>query len=104
MSQSMRLLVMGPILGWESANRAAFDLAAKTLEHYGYTALIPHWFMSSDPTEHEVIKTCLETLIRCQGVAVLSWANDDPIFRLIRDVTNQLDMPITTVGTWTKRD
>lgn len=98
----MRIYVIGPTSGIGDGNRKAFDDAAKELERAGYSALVPHWFIPKDAPWITAMRRSIETLVKCDGIAVLEGFGKSKGARVEADLATGLGLPVKSVETWVR--
>lgn len=67
----MRVYVAGPVTGVRGLNRFAFEDAADQLAELGLRPVVPHWFVPPDAEWRAAMRSCIETLVKCDGVCLL---------------------------------
>lgn len=100
MKKGKRIYIAGPVSGLQGLNRTAFDTARERLQSLGYTPLIPHWFVPRDTTWKDAMRLSIETLVKCDGVALLDGWQESRGATLERDLAKQLGMEVKTVDEW----
>lgn len=96
----MRLYVAGPVTGVPDLNRPAFDCAAERLEAAGHSPLLPHWFAPAGADWQTAMRRCVETLVRCDGVALLPGWESSRGASLESDLAAGLGMPVMALDEW----
>lgn len=96
----MKLYVIGPVTGLEDRNRAAFEDAAEALESVGFDAYIPHWFVPEDASWRKAMKLSVESLVKCDGVAMLEGSGKSKGARAEADLASGIGMPVKSVEGW----
>ena len=69
---SMRLFVVGPIVGREDMNSLAFEEVRARLRDAGYYATIPHDVVPPGMRDVDVMRASIRTMLGCDGVALLN--------------------------------
>ncbi len=96
----MRLYVSGPVTGMELLNRPAFERAGRRLEAAGYDVLLPHWFVPSGADWERAMRACVETLVKCDGVALLPGWGASRGAKLERRLALALGMEVRREDLW----
>lgn len=96
----MRLYIAGPVTGKSHYNLPEFEAAARALEFAGLSVVIPHWFVPDGADWNTSMRRCIETLVKCDGVALLDGWQDSTGAKLERSIAKALDMPVASVGEW----
>lgn len=96
----MRLYIAGPVTGKSHYNLPEFEAAARALEFVGLSVVIPHWFVPDGADWNTSMRRCIETLVKCDGVALLDGWEGSKGATLERDIACALDMPTQTVSQW----
>lgn len=96
----MRLYVCGPVSGRPRLNRPAFERAALRLEEAGHAAILPHWFVPPDAEWQAAMRRCVETLVKCDGVALLADWQESKGARIECRLAKELGMQAATVDLW----
>lgn len=100
----MRIYVAGPVTGMPDLNRRAFDEAADRLGAAGHTPLLPHWFVSPDASWSTAMRRCVETLVKCDGVALLPGWERSRGADVECSLAAAIGMPVMTLGEWCHSD
>ena len=98
--KAMRLYVIGPVSGFDDLNKQAFIDAYNRLTHNGYAVLIPHDFVSESADWSTAMKRSLETMFKCDGIAMLEGCDRSHGALLEKYVAEQLGVPCHTVDEW----
>lgn len=98
----MRIYVIGPVTGLAGENRPAFEDAAIDLERAGYSALIPHWFVSPGAEWQQAMRRSVETLVKCDGVAALEGFGRSRGARAEADLASAIGIPVKSVEAWVR--
>lgn len=96
----MMLYVCGPVSGRPRLNRPAFERAALRLEEAGHAAILPHWFVPPDAEWQAAMRRCVETLVKCDGVALLADWQESKGARIECRLAKELGMQAATVDLW----
>lgn len=96
----MRLYVSGPVTGMADLNRPAFERAAAVLEAAGHSALLPHWFVPPGSDWQSAMRRCVETLARCDGVALLPGWERSRGANAECDLAIAIGMPVRVLDAW----
>ena len=96
----MRLYVIGPVSGVPDDNRPAFLEAYNRLVHNGYSVLIPHDFVSANADWSLAMRRSIETMMKCDGLAVLEGSDKSHGAQLEYAIASKLGMPCHTVEEW----
>lgn len=96
----MRIYVSGPVTGIPGYNLPAFEAAADKLRKAGYRPLVPHDFVDFKAPWKKVGKSCIETLLRCEGVAMLDgWRETLPAM-VEYELAMSLDIDVRPLTGW----
>ena len=98
--KEMRLYVIGPVSGFDDLNKPAFVQAHKILTHNGYSVLIPHDFVSMNADWQAAMKRSIETMMKCDGVAMLEGCERSFGALLEQHIAVKLGIPCYTVSEW----
>ena len=96
----MRVYVSGPVTGMPGLNRRAFERAAVQLEAAGHTPLVPHWFVPSDAGWQDAMRRSIETLVKCDGVALLPGWQDSKGAVIEFSLARDLGIPVRELVCW----
>lgn len=99
----MRLYVSGPVTGRWGRNLQEFEKAADALQEAGHVAILPHWFVPDGSTWERAMKLALETMLKCDGVALLEDWDESKGARLEQRTALAIGMPCKEVGEWLRR-
>lgn len=96
----MKLYISGPVTGRENLNIESFESAADALIAKGYSVIIPHWFTTPSMSWETAMKRCIETLVKCDGVALLpDWLHSKGAI-IERQLADSIKMQVATVDEW----
>ena len=98
----MRLYIAGPVTGLPRLNRPAFEIAAKRLEEVGYSVVVPHWFVPATADWQEAMRISVETLVKCDGVALLPGWRESRGAKIEQRLAMGLGMDTHTVVGWVR--
>ena len=95
----MRIYVAGPVTGRENRNIEAFEAARQRLclEHKGATVLIPHWFVSETANWQRAMRASIETLVKCDCIALIPGWRGSKGARMEAGIARQLGMTILEI-------
>ena len=96
----MRIYVIGPVTGREDRNRAAFEVARRTLETEGHEVSTPLDFVPEDATHSMAMRMSLCWMLhtgRVEGVALLDGWEGSLGATVERVVANACGIPCGTV-------
>lgn len=96
----MRLYVIGPVSGFADLNKQAFIDAHDRLTRNGFACLIPHDFVSVTADWQTAMKRSIETMLKCDGIAMLEGCDKSHGALLEMHIAMQLGMPCHTVDEW----
>ncbi|MEG0303926.1 DUF4406 domain-containing protein [Gordonibacter sp.] len=96
----MRLYIAGPVSGIERLNRPAFERAATRLEDAGYSVAVPHWFVPATADWQTAMRISIETLAKCDGVALLPGWRTSRGAKIEQRLAVDLGMEAHAVRTW----
>lgn len=96
----MRLYVAGPVTGRPNRNLHEFELAAERLVNAGHVPLLPHWFVSEDASWDVAMRCSIETLVKCDGVALLADWSTSKGAQIESRIAIDLEMPVGLVHAW----
>ena len=99
----MRIYVAGPVTGKPELNRTKFENAACWLTEAGHTPLVPHWFVPEDATWEQAMRRSIETLVKCDGVALLGGWRGSKGARIERSLALDLGMDVREMLEWMER-
>lgn len=95
-----RIYVIGKVTGVKDLNRPKFEEAAQSLERAGYVALIPHWFVPESASWDTAMKRSIETLVKCDGVALLDDHTRSAGATIEKNLAFELGIPVRPVKAW----
>lgn len=95
-----RIYVIGKVTGVPHRNLAKFEKAARLLENAGYVALIPHWFIPESASWDTAMKRSIETLVKCDGVALLDDHTRSAGATIEKNLAFELGIPVKPVRGW----
>lgn len=96
----MRLYISGPVTGRDNLNIENFENAADKLIKAGYSVVIPHWFTAPSMSWEIAMKRCIETMMHCDGVALLpDWTISKGAI-IECQLANSIKMQVATVDGW----
>lgn len=96
----MRVYVAGPVTGVIDDIRPAFEAAAEWLEAAGHRPLVPHWFVTADSSWTGARWLSIETLVKCEGVALLPGWERSRGARLERGIALALGRDVRPLEKW----
>lgn len=96
----MRIYVCGPVSDVPRLNRPAFERAAYKLEAAGHTPIVPHWFVPPDAEWQAAMRRSIETLVKCDAVALLDGWQESKGARIECRLAKELGMQAATVDLW----
>ncbi|MEG1906837.1 MAG: DUF4406 domain-containing protein [Gordonibacter sp.] len=96
----MRLYIAGPVTGIDRLNRPAFERAATRLENAGYSVAVPHWFVPADADWLMAMRVSIETLAKCDGVALLPGWKGSKGAKIEQRLAVDLGMEARAVRMW----
>lgn len=99
----MRIYIAGPVTGKPDLNRPAFESAAVCLEAAGHTPIVPHWFVPPYAEWQTAMRRSIETLVKCDGVALLPGWQGSKGARIERSLALDLGMDVREILEWMER-
>lgn len=92
----MRIYVAGPVTGKPHRNIEAFESAERSIRigMPDATVLLPHWFVASDADWCKAMRASIETLIKCEAVALLPGWQESRGATIEAEIADALQMAI----------
>ncbi len=96
---SERIYVSGPVTGIADGNLPAFERARHDVyeQRPGATVLLPHWFVPAGADWQHAMRSCIETLVKCDAVALLPGWRDSHGARTEAGIAQMLGMALFEV-------
>lgn len=96
----MWLYVIGPMAKNENLNRAAFEDAQDKLWDAGYHVLTPYDVVSPNMSYEKAMKANINTMLTCDGVALLEGWNEDRNTKLEKQVAIECGLDVQPLCAW----
>lgn len=96
----MWLYVIGPMAKNENLNRAAFEDAQDKLWGAGYHVLTPYDVVSPNMSYEKAIKASINTMLTCDGVALLEGWNENRSTKLEKEVAIECGLDVRSLYAW----
>lgn len=96
----MWLYVIGSMAEGENLNRAAFEYAKDELRDAGYYVLTPYDVVSPDMNYGEAMRTSINIMLTCDGVALLESWNENKNTKLEKEVATMCGLDVRPLYAW----
>ena len=96
----MWLYVIGPMAKNENLNRAAFEDAQDKLWDAGYHVLTPYDVVSPNMSYEKAMKANINTMLTCDGVALLEGWNENKNTKLEKEVAIECGLDVRPLCAW----
>lgn len=96
----MWLYVIGPMAKNENLNRAAFEDAQDKLWDAGYHVLTPYDVVSPNMSYEKAMKANINTMLTCDGVALLEGWNENKNTKLEKEVAIECGLDVWPLCAW----
>ena len=96
----MWLYVIGPMAKNENLNRAAFEDAQDKLWSAGYHVLTPYDVVSPNMSYEKAMKASINTMLTCDGVALLEGWNENKNTKLEKEVAIECGLVVRPLCAW----
>lgn len=96
----MWLYIIGPMAKNENLNRAAFEDAQDKLWGTGYHVLTPYDVVSPNMSYEKAMKASINTMLTCDGVALLEGWNENKNTKLEKEVATMCGLNVRALCAW----
>ncbi len=96
----MWLYVIGSMAEGKNLNRAAFEYAKDELRDIGYYVLTPYDVVSPDMNYGEAMRTSINIMLTCDGVALLESWNKNKNTKLEKEVATMCGLDVRPLYAW----